>query len=47
MAMAELLISKGADLDPVGGSGMTPLERAREHRHMEIVELLRKHGAKE
>ncbi|MBN2316305.1 MAG: ankyrin repeat domain-containing protein [Sedimentisphaerales bacterium] len=30
-----------------GGQGETPLDLAKQQGHTEIVELLRKHGAKE
>ena len=39
-AVAEFLISKDADLDTVGSRGITPLERTKEGRNKEIVELL-------
>jgi ankyrin repeat protein len=39
-AVAELLISKGADLNTIGSRGITPLERAKEGRNKEIVALL-------
>jgi len=44
---AELLLAKGADLNAREEKGKTPLSVAREEGHTEIVELLRKHGAKE
>jgi len=41
----EFLIAKGADVNAMDSDGRTPLSWAK--RHKEIVELLRKHGAKE
>ncbi len=43
--MVELLLAKGADANLADNEGITPLWRAR--NNAEIVELLRKHGAKE
>jgi pectate lyase len=45
--MAEFLIAKGADVNAEDKWGQTPLQVAKEKGHTEIVELLRKHGAKE
>jgi ankyrin repeat protein len=45
--MVELLITKGADVNLKLGGGKMPLERAKEEGHKEMIELLRKHGAKE
>lgn len=45
--VTELLIEKGADVNAKDGDGRTPLSYAQEQGHAEIVELLRKHGAKE
>jgi len=45
--MVELLVSKGADIIARDKDGKTPLSYAIEEGHTEIVELLRKHGAKE
>jgi ankyrin repeat protein len=45
--IAELLIAKGADVDARDGGGSTPLWYAKDEGNTEIVELLRKHGAKE
>jgi cytohesin len=42
-----LLISKGADVHMKDNEGRTPLSMARDKGHTEIVEFLRKHGAKE
>jgi imidazolonepropionase-like amidohydrolase len=43
----KLLISEGADVDARDGAGRIPLWYAEKEGHTEIVELLRKHGAKE
>jgi len=45
--MVELLIAKGADVNARDGGGSTPLRWAKTEGHSEIVQLLRKHGAKE
>ena len=45
--IVELLIAKGANVKAREGGGRTPLWYAQEEGHAEIVELLRKHGAKE
>jgi ankyrin repeat protein len=45
--IVELLISKGANVNAKDGNRRTPLYYAKEQRHTEIVELLKKHGAKE
>ncbi|MHA2303633.1 MAG: ankyrin repeat domain-containing protein, partial [Candidatus Thorarchaeota archaeon] len=45
--MAEFLITKGADVNAKDKWGVTPLEVAKEKGHTEIVELLKKNGAKE
>ena len=45
--MVELLIAKGADVNARDGDGRTPLSYAQDKGHTKIVELLRKHGAKE
>lgn len=45
--MAEFLIVKDADVNAKNNQGKTPLQVAKEKGHTEIVELLKKHGAKE
>ncbi len=45
--IAELLISKGADINAKDKDGKTPLKLALENGWNVIVDLLRKHGAKE
>jgi hypothetical protein len=46
MEVAELLIAKGADVDAKGNSDLTILDKAIYYNVTEIVDLLRKHGAK-
>ena len=46
-AMVELLIARGANVNAKDGDDRTPLWYAQNEGHTEIVELLRKHGAKE
>jgi ankyrin repeat protein len=43
----ELLISKGADVNVKDNNGLTPLWWAKDRGSEEIVDLLRKHGARE
>ena len=45
--MAEFFIAKGADVNAEDKWGKTPLQVAERKGHTEIVELLRKHGARE
>ncbi len=45
--IVKLLIAKGANVNARNGASRTPLWYAQEEGHTEIVELLRKHGAKE
>ena len=45
--MVELLMAHGANVNAKDGARRTPLYYAKEQRHTEIVELLRKQGAKE
>jgi len=46
-AVAELLIIKGVDVNSKTRDGKTPMSLAKEKRHKEIIELLRRHGAEE
>ena len=46
MEVAELLITKGADVNARDAGGGTPLDQAIRHKHPEIADLLRKHGGK-
>lgn len=45
-ATAEYLLDRGADLDWVGYDGLTPIEAARRSGAEEVVEWLRRQGAK-
>ncbi len=45
--VAEMLLANGANMDTRDWNGKTPLSLAKENGNTEIVELLRKHGAKE
>ncbi len=45
--IVELLIAEGANVNAGDGAGRTPLWYAEDNGNAEIVELLRKHGAKE
>jgi len=45
--VVRFLIAKGADLAAKDSRGRTTLDWARQRGHTEIVELLKKHGAKE
>ncbi|MBT7028963.1 MAG: ankyrin repeat domain-containing protein [Verrucomicrobia bacterium] len=44
--MAELLISKGADVNVLSHAGETPLDGAIAFEQLEIADLLRKYGNK-
>ena len=44
--MVKLLITNGADLNEKDYDGRTPLQYAEFRNRTEIIELLRKHGAK-
>ena len=44
--MAELLISKGADVNVLSDAGETPLDGAIAFEQLEIADLLRKYGNK-
>ena len=46
-AVAEVYIAHGADINAKTKNGYTPMYVAKEREHEQIVELLRKHGAKE
>jgi ankyrin repeat protein len=43
----ELLITRGANIEAKDIDGHTPLWWAKKEGYTEIIELLRKHGAKE
>jgi ankyrin repeat protein len=45
--VVEVLLSKSADVNAKTKAGKTPLFLAKEAGHTEIIELLRKHRAKE
>jgi len=45
--VVELLIAKGADMNAKNNKGQAALSLAKEQGHEEIVELLRKHGARD
>jgi ankyrin repeat protein len=45
--VVELLIARGADVNAKDNSGYTPLSVAAKAGHHDIIELLRKHGARE
>jgi ankyrin repeat protein len=47
LEVAELLVSKGADVSAKNRRGETPLSMAKAKGRKELVEFLRKHGAKE
>jgi ankyrin repeat protein len=45
VAVAELLISRGADLNIPDRDGFTPLTQAWAKKRLEMVQLLKRHGA--
>jgi len=45
--MAELLLAHGANIDARKDDGQRPLAVAMEHAHMDVADLLRRHGATE
>ena len=47
IAVVELLLAHGADVNAETNNGYTPLSLARERQFDEIIELLRKSGAEE
>jgi len=47
ISIVNLLITKGVDVNAKDKRGRTPLQLAEQNGYTEIVELLRKHGAKE
>ena len=44
-AMAEWLLTHGAYHSPLDYEGKTPIDRAREHSHLDVVHALTSHGA--
>jgi ankyrin repeat protein len=47
LAVVELLVNRRADVNAPDYSNKTSIFYARTNEHQEIVELLKKHGAKE
>ena len=47
VTIVELLIAKGADVNAKTGKSYTPLSLAEQEGHNQVVDLLRKHGARE
>jgi len=47
VGLVGLLLARGAEVNAKTKEGKTPLSLAKEKGHTEIIELLRKHGAKE
>ena len=45
-AVAELLISRGAEVEAPQGDGLTPLSRATFYKSAQVMALLKRHGAK-
>lgn len=46
LALAEELVSTGADVNITSSNGFTPLHRAAQHGHVTVVEFLLSKGAK-
>ena len=46
LEVGKLLIQNGADVNARNNEGKTPLDEAEETSHVEIANLLRKHGGK-
>jgi ankyrin repeat protein len=44
--IVELLVAEGADVNAKGDRGNTPLDSAIRRKHLEVADLLRKHGGK-
>lgn len=44
--VAQVLLSKGADVNAVNEKGLTPLDIALNKQHAKMVEILKKHGAR-
>ena len=45
VAVAEMLIAAGAEVNLANNYGMTPLHWAARNGHLEVVQLLLRHGA--
>ena len=45
--LVELLLNKGAEINAKNNDGQTPLFVASRYGHMDVVELLRRHGGHE
>ena len=46
MAVVQLLLAKGADVNAKDREGKTPVDRAQQTGHKELADLLRRHGGK-